>query len=49
MEDDLCWRTTFDGRRLWWKTTFEGIQTFIEDKRPLTKEDNEKPRDSGKD
>ena len=37
MEDDLHWKTTFDGRRtsieddLRWKTTFEGRQILMED------------------
>ena len=34
MEDDLHWKTTFDGRQplmkdnLWWKTTFDGRQPY---------------------
>ena len=40
MEDDLWWKTTYDGRRLmieddlWWKTTYDG-------RRLMMKEDNE--------
>ena len=36
MEDDLWWKTTFDGGRplleddLWWKMTFDGRQLFME-------------------
>ena len=38
LEDDIWWKTTFDGRRhlmeddLWWKTIFDG-------RRPLTEDD----------
>ena len=37
MEDDLWWKTTFDGRRslmediLWWEMSSEGRQSFMED------------------
>ena len=37
MEDDLWWKTTFDGRRtlmeddLWWKMIFDGRQPLMED------------------
>ena len=44
MEDDLWWRTTFDGRRpcmkgnLGWKTTLDGRQPLIKKKGPLMKD-----------
>ena len=37
VEDNLCWKTTFDGRRpsveddLWGKKTFGGRQSSVED------------------
>ena len=37
IEDDLWWKTTYDGRRLmmedklWWKTTYDGRRLMMED------------------
>ena len=30
MEDNLWYKTTFDGRQPWWKATFDGRQPLIE-------------------